>query len=81
MGAGNAYDPANGPGVTNIWVQDNSQEVRGLGWIAGTHYRTLSLVYQLTDPTAPPPQDELTAIARDIRDTCIKILEILEAAL
>lgn len=51
MGRGDAYTPKEGQAATTVWCQGNSGLVSGIGWLAGSHYRHLDVVFQLTKPS------------------------------
>jgi hypothetical protein len=58
MGGGDGYDPAwppEGLPVSEIWAQDNSDRIHGLGWVWGTNHLHLDVTFQLVQPGEPPP--------------------------
>jgi hypothetical protein len=53
MGQGDAYDPSHQHGASSVWCEGNSELVSGLGWIAGTHYRHLDVVFEWAEGEQP----------------------------
>lgn len=82
MGPGDYYNPPAQEGASWAWIAQadvNTEAVAGLGMLAGTNHSHMNAVFTWDpgDEPPPPPDDDLLAIARSIRDTCLKILEAL----
>jgi len=69
VGSGDAYDPVNSSGVTNIYIADYdgpSDILRNLGWLAWTEHCTLFPVfYRVPKEDVVTPTPEPTGIVQD----------------